>query len=271
MYIDSHTHLQFPQYDKDRDDVIRRALENGVRLINVGTDKEMSEKAVKLTEKVDEFFAAVGLHPTDIEEDFDYNFYKKLAGRPKVVAVGECGLDYCRLPNGEAGISNLKFQISKQKEVFQKHIELAKEVGKPLMVHCRPRAGTEDAYNDLYEMLKGRVGNLKGAVIHFFVGNPDTAKKFLGLGCYFTFGGVITFTRDYDEVVKTIPLDRILLETDAPFVAPEPHRGKRNEPAYVVEVYKKMAELKNIPLEDLKKQVWENNQKAFGITLSSRG
>jgi len=290
-FFDSHTHLQFAAYNNDRKEVLQRALNAGVYMINVGTQKETSQAAVELSENYDSLFAVVGIHPSHTyssfhdkqelvsteksetkEETLDFDYYKKLASHKKVVAVGECGLDYFRINETK----NQEIIKTKQKEVFREHIELAKEVGKPLMIHCRPsfakasegkpNSKSEDAYEDLYNILKPETGKIAGAVIHFFVGTPDTAKKFLDLGFYFTFGGVITFARDYDETIKLIPLEKILLETDAPYVTPAPHRGKRNEPSYVVEVYKKMAELKDIPLEELTEKILENNERVFGIS-----
>lgn len=278
-FFDSHTHLQFAAYDIDREEALRRALDAGVGMINVGTQKETSRAAVDLANQYanNPIYATVGLHPIHTassdyhdsmelqqktsEGGFDYDFYKKLALMPKVIGIGECGLDYFRIMKTQEH-ENIK---TKQRTVFLQHIRLAKEVGKPLMIHCRPSQGLDDAYEDLYNILKLEANNIAGAVIHFFVGSPETAKKFLDLGFYFTFGGVITFTRDYDETIKLIPLEKILLETDAPYVTPAPHRGKRNEPAYVVEIYKKMAELKDIPLEELTEKILENNKRVFNI------
>ena len=186
-------------------------------------------------------------------EEFDYEFYKKLAGHPKAVAIGECGLDYYRLT------SDTK---EAQEKAFLQHIELAEEVKKPLMIHCR------NAFADLIRILKTQSRKLKAdypGVIHFFSGTTDDAKELLSLGFLFSFGGVITFTRDYDEVVRFIPLERIVLETDAPYVAPLPYRGKRNEPAYVIEVAKKIAELKDLSFEEITGETTKNARNIFGI------
>ncbi|MBI4094680.1 MAG: TatD family hydrolase [Candidatus Liptonbacteria bacterium] len=275
-FFDAHTHAQFAAFEHDWKEVIDRALREHVWMINVGTQKDTSEKAIEVAHKYEEgVYATVGLHPIHTEksyhdvkelgmddkareftsrgEDFDYDVYKKLAQDPKVVAIGECGLDYYRL--GEE-------TKKKQKEVFLKHIELAHEVAKPLMIHCR------NAFPDLIEILTSNIQRLTSnspGVVHFFTGAPDDAKKLLALGFSFTFGGVITFARNYDEAIKMIPLDRILSETDAPYVAPVPYRGKRNEPAYVIEVVKKLAELKDVPVEKMERQIFTNAKNIFNI------
>src|SRR3989338_2306719 len=269
-FFDAHTHTHFAAFENDWREVIERALKNNVWLINVGTQKDTSARAVEVANLYGEgVYAAVGLHPVHTEksyhdkkelgaspeatgftsrgEEFDYEYYKKLALDPKVVAIGECGLDYYRLAEETK---------ERQKNAFLQQIKLAKEVGKPLMIHCR------NAFNDLIDILTTNHQSLINSpgVLHFFTGAPDDAKKLLDLGFSFTFGGVITFARDYDEAIKIIPLDRILTETDAPYVAPVPYRGKRNEPAYVVEVVKKLAEIKNVSVEEMKNQIWENTK-----------
>lgn len=293
-FFDAHTHTQFAAFNDDADAVIKRALDNDVWLINVGTQKDTSDKAIEFAEKYgDGVYATAGLHPIHTEksyhdpqelgatprvlvsnshelenrkeggfisreEEFDYDYYKKLAVYPKVVAIGECGLDYFRIKNQESRI--------KQFNAFKAQIELAAEVKKPLMIHCRP-SKNDDAYNDLFDILKPRLVDLKPSVIHFFVGSVETARKFLDLGFSFTFGGVITFAGDYDEAIRSIPIEKILLETDAPYVAPVPYRGKRNEPSYVVEVAKKIAEIKNLGIEEISRITTENALKVFDITI----
>lgn len=183
-------------------------------------------------------------------EEFDYEYYKSLASYPKVVAIGECGLDYYRLGPETR---------EKQKSTFLRQIELAHEVEKPLMIHCR------QAFGDLIGILQATTYKLQPSIVHFFSGTKDDARKLLDMGFSFSFGGVITFARDYDEAVKYIPLDRILLETDAPYVAPVPYRGKRNEPAYVVEVAKKLAKLKIISLEEAADKTTARAREIFKI------
>ena len=272
-FFDAHTHVQFAAFDSDYKDVITRAFEEGVGIVNVGTEKSTSLKAIKFTEEYPEnIYAVVGLHPSHTYksyhdkqelidtaggEGFDYNFYRSLALNKKVVAIGECGLDYFRMEQN----ANSKELKEKQKDAFIKQIELANEVKKPLMIHCR------DAYGDLIEILKADSNQLQinPGIIHFFSGNKEDAKKLSELGFYFTFGGVITFVRDYDEVIKFIPLDRILSETDAPYVAPVPYRGKRNEPVYVIEVVKKLAEIKGIEFEEMRERILENAKAIFQL------
>lgn len=267
-YIDIHSHLNFAAFDTDREEVMARAREAGVAMINVGTQKDTSASAVVLAEKYpDGVYAAVGLHPihtaksfhdeeelgeggkefTSRGEVFDYDYYKKLALHPKVVAIGECGLDYYRIENGK----------EKQEEIFRKQIELAIEVKKPLMLHIR------SAYADAFKVLKTYTevtGNL-----HFFAGTIEEAKPFLDMGFSFSFTGVISFARQYDEVVRYLPLERIMSETDCPYVAPVPFRGKRNEPAYVVEVIKKIAEIRNEDFETIRAQLLTNAVRFFGL------
>lgn len=276
--IDSHAHAQFAAYDADRGEVMRRALENGVGIINVGTLFSTSLAAVRLAEKYKHgVWATVGFHPGHAGESshhdpwelaeesgdiFDYRRFLELAKSPKVVAVGECGLDYYRIKNYESRIKE------KQEKVFVEQIELALEIGKPLTIHCRPSAGSEDAYDDAFRILNSYFlihnSSLRG-VMHFFVGSPDTAKKFLDFGFYISFAGPITFASEYEDVVRSVPIDRILVETDAPYASPAPYRGKRNEPLYVCEVAKKIAALKGILYDKVVWATTENAVKLFGL------
>lgn len=284
--FDSHAHTHFAAFESDYREVIRRALDKGVGMINVGTQLDTSRRAIEVAHEFENerVFASVGLHPihttasyhdakelgggeaakafTSRGEEFDKKEYLKLAKDHKVVAIGECGLDYYRLETGSE--SQVASEIEKQKEVFKEHIEIAKETGKALMIHCRPSKGTDDAYEDLLEIITNYKVQIP-KVLHFYVGSAEMTKKFLGAGFNFEFGGVITFSRDYDEQIKMIPLDRILLETDAPYVAPEPYRGRRNEPAYVVEVAKRLAAIKNVEYNELERTIDENARKVFKI------
>lgn len=285
VFWDAHTHVQFSGYDADREEVMRRALAAGVRMVNVGTQRDTSAAAVALTEKYDGVYAAIGLHPvhtsksfhdsqelgggdvakafTSRGEIFDPEYYRALARHPKVIAIGECGLDYFRWSDDESKDA----QIAKQKVAFLSQVALSREVGKPLMIHCR------NAFADLIPMLRDEIAKpgqtgmpaLKPGIIHFFTGTSDDARELLALGFSFTFGGVVTFARDYDEAIKSIPLDRILSETDAPYVSPAPYRGKRNEPAYVVETVKKLAMLKNISFDEMKIQIAKNADRIFNL------
>jgi TatD DNase family protein len=301
MYFDAHTHAHFAAFEDDSAEVIQRALDAGVWMVNVGTQKDTSRRAVEIARGYKEgVYAAVGIHPvhtsksyhdvqelglamdspfgkgggesasrgisgfTSREEEFVRDYYLELACDPKVVAIGECGLDYYRSPRTDADATQTDAEAIKEKQrtVFAKHIELAREVGKPLMIHCRA------AFPDLIKLLKAYPLKLNAqapGIIHFFSGSLDDAKALLAMGFAFTFGGVVTFSRDYDEVIKMLPMDRILSETDAPYVAPAPYRGKRNEPAYVVEVVKKLAELKGVPVEEMAKVTFENAKRIFRI------
>jgi TatD DNase family protein len=279
-YIDAHTHVQFHAFTHDFQEVIGRALRGGVWLINVGTQRDTSRKAVEIAREYPEgVYAAVGLHPIHTSksfhdaqelgdtneakgfvsrgEEFDFAYYEELAADPKVVAIGECGLDYYRMsPQAEREVL-----IAKQKDAFRKQIELAGKIGKPLMIHCREAFG--DLISTLYAC-RSALPDPAGAV-HFFTGTPEEAKRLLDMGFVFTFGGAITFTRAYDATIKMLPPEAILSETDAPYVAPVPYRGKRNEPLYVIEVVKKLAELKGMSPEQMAETTFNNAKRVFGI------
>jgi TatD DNase family protein len=247
-HIDNHAHLNFPEFDADRNDAIKRACEAEVGIINVGVDLKSSKWAVELAVSNEKMWAIVGQHPTDTIEEFDIDAYRELLKSEKVVAIGECGLDYF---HGKAE------DRENQKKLFITQIELAIEYKKPLMLHIR------DAYPDAIEILK-KYPSVRGNV-HFFAGSKEIAQQFLNLGFTLSFTGVITFAKEYEELIKFIPLESILSETDCPFVAPAPYRGKRNEPAYVVEVVKKIAEIKNLPFEEVSTALLANSRRLFSI------
>jgi len=253
--FDSHCHPQFPQYDKDRDEIIKRALSQGVFMICVGTDLKTSRQGVELTKQYKGIWATAGAHPNEIG-NFNIEDYKNLIADNKVVAVGEVGLDYYRTPEPE--------RQKIQKERFIQFMDLAEKYKKPVVLHCRDaQKGSEGlAHHDAIEILKNY--KLSG-VSHSFTGTSEEAKEYLNLDFYLGFNGIITFTDQYNEVIKKTPLDKILLETDAPYLAPVPYRGKRNEPAYVIEVAKRIAKLKNISLEEVVNQTTKNAEKLFGI------
>ncbi|MEI8338200.1 MAG: TatD family hydrolase [bacterium] len=270
-YVDNHAHLNLAAYDADRDMAIERAKDADVLVINVGTQKDTSKKAVEIAEETDNCFAIVGLHPvhtsksfhdeqeigeggkefTSRGEIFDYEYYKKLCENPKVVGIGECGLDKYR---SEEWVGEVK---EKQIDAFKKQIELSLEVKKPLMLHIR------EAYKEALEILKMYPG-VKGNA-HFFAGTIEEAKEFLDLGFTISFTGVITFAKQYEELVKFVPLNMMLSETDCPYVTPAPFRGKRNESLYVIEVIKKIAEIKQLPFDEVATQLRENSKKLWGI------
>ncbi|MFA6190534.1 MAG: TatD family hydrolase [Candidatus Staskawiczbacteria bacterium] len=271
MIIDTHSHLNFKAYDADRAEVIKRTKEAGVVCINVGTKYETSKHAVELAEKNEDMYAAIGLHPIHIKtdlmklrmdldeggfaplgEEFDAERYKELAKSKKVVAIGEVGLDYYYKPKGTAKKEKFK-QL--QKEIFFKQLQMAGELNLPVIVHCRV------AYGDAHEMLNSQ--NLQG-VIHSFTGTIEEAKKFLDLGFYIGVNGII-FKLSLDEVVKSIPLDKIVVETDCPYLTPPQAGAERNEPIFVKHVIQKIAELKGLSFEEVAQATTANAQKLFKI------
>ncbi len=257
--IDTHSHLNLHQFAHDREDAILRMQAAGVGTICVGIDIETSEHAVMLAATHDCIWACIGQHPTEWEKGFDRDAFIALAQAPRVVAIGECGLDYFREED--------RLRSAIQREVFVAQIELARAHDLPLMLHIRPKQGTMDAYEDALEILKeyrDTWSSMRGTA-HFFVGSKEIAAQFVDLGFYISFSGVVTIFPEYESLVQSVPIDRILPETDAPFAAPLPYRGKRNEPAYVVEVVKKIAEIKKLPLEETQEQLLKNSKHLFKI------
>lgn len=261
-YFDIHSHIDFSAFDKDREEVIKRMRDESVRAIAVGTDLKTSKEVINLANKYDEVFATVGLHPDcDKGQTFVESDYNEFVKDKKVVAVGECGLDYFRLNENKNPQDS-----GEQKENFIKQIEFALENNLPLMLHFRSSANTMDAYENGLEILnfyKKEYGDKLRGNAHFFAGSLEIAKKFLDIGFTLSFTGVITFTESYNEVIKYIPLDMIMAETDCPFVAPLPHRGKRCEPIYVKEVVKKISEIKNEDYEKVRKTLVDNAFRVF--------
>ncbi|OHA23824.1 MAG: hypothetical protein A3B98_00075 [Candidatus Taylorbacteria bacterium RIFCSPHIGHO2_02_FULL_43_55] len=376
-YIDVHAHVNFAAFDHDREETVKRTLEGDTWMINVGTQKDTAKGAVELANRYEKgVYAIVGLHPihtdksyhdekelgegarnfTSRGEVFDYEYYKKLAMDPKVVGIGECGLDYYkrntnqrmetnatnerntnlrlrrfgRSPDRSVGDDTNKDEdkdtsIERQKEAFRKQIELANLVNKPLMLHVRnpseeisniqalprqssgqaiskqipisnisldkardkqfpmeeggnppvrkngpPPLGKEEeprrvvsAYRDAVAILKAEA-KVK-ANFHFFAGTIEEFKEILDAGFYVSFTGVITFAKEYEELIQYAPMDRIMSETDCPYVTPAPYRGKRNEPLYVKEVVKKIAEIKKLSLEKTAEELFENARGFFDI------
>lgn len=244
---DAHCHLQMEQYDADRAEVLSRMQEAGMGAIVVGTDLEMSRSAIALASEHSFLWASVGCHPNH-QEPFDIAQYEHLAMHPKVVAVGECGLDYFR--SEKAG----------QREKFLAHIELAERLGKALIIHCR------EAHDDVYEILSAQSPAVRGrTIIHFATLTGEWAQKYLDLGCYLSFPGPVTFTDMYDDSIRVCPVEKMLIETDAPFAAPTPHRGRRNEPTYVAEVARKVAAVKGVSTEEVMTVTSANFTNVFGI------
>jgi len=259
-YFDAHSHLNFPQFDEDRDEVIAEMREKGIATITIGTDLKTSKEAVALAEHYEHLFAAIGIHPTETASEYiDISTYlEELLRHPKVVAVGECGLDYYRIKNDELSVKD------NQKELFKKQIEFAITHDLPLMIHGRPSAGTMDAYEDIITI----ISNYKFSIsnpgnVHFFVGDTDSAKRFLALGLTLSFDGPITFTHEYDEMIRSIPDDMILAETDAPFAAPLPARGRRNSPLLVPHVVSALARIKGLSEDEMRAKTVANTLRVF--------
>jgi len=278
MLIDTHAHLNFAAFDRDRDNVVKECLENDIWIINVGTNLETSNKAVEISQKYpNRVFTSVGLHPINIdtglvkmktdeqegkhfEKEFDYERYKELAQSKGVVAVGEVGLDYYWKPKTTRKKELFK---QKQKELLLKELNLAKEFNLPVIFHCRM------AHQDLIEFL---YNNLKvkpeKAVAHGFVGNSEELQKYLNFGFYIGFNGII-FKEiegiDFEANIKNTPLDRILVETDCPYLTPPGFPEKRNNPFGVKYVAERIAEIKNITLNELAEITTENAKTLFKL------
>lgn len=305
MLIDTHAHLNFSAYKEDADEIIKRTLAEDIWIINVGSEYKTSQRAVEYAEKYEKgVYAAIGLHPNHLEkqavkdeneieyrtdgEEFELSKYETLAKNEKVVAIGEIGLDYFRLGESCGGSDTQRDSSSslrvtpqndiekikdKQKQVFLEQMDLAKQMDKPMIIHCR------EAYKDLIALLNmfqagcssclfacpGAGAKKMKGVVHCFCGDIDQANQFLDLGLFLGFNGLITFSREYDQVVKDVPLEKILLETDCPYLSPEPHRGKKNEPLFVKYAAEKIAELKGIGFEQVAEQTTKNARELFGI------
>jgi TatD DNase family protein len=318
MLIDTHAHVNFRSFNDDAKETLQRALDNGVQVINVGSQIDTSRQAVQLANQFETgIYAVVGLHPEHThsqfvdeeetrfksrEEIFDYEAYKKLAQDPKVVGIGECGLDYYRLP-AEMEHEEIK---AKQKAAFRLQVKLAKELSNALVIHSRPAKDSNELFDDLLTILdeennlsapqmhsghlpsrgensvdvrgtgktaeppspyEGRAGERLQFEVHSFTGSSEYLQKFLDRGAYVSFNGIITFdkTGNMEKLVKLAPLDRILLETDCPYLAPVPNRGKRNEPSFVKFTAEKVAKIKNLSVEEVAEATTKNAKKLFFI------
>lgn len=255
-YFDAHMHVQFPQYEDDRAEVFGRMKELGVGGILVGTNKASSEAGLALSDGKT-LFASVGLHPNHATDGvFEEGAMSVLAEDPRVVAIGECGLDFFR-PEDVGAVRE------KQEEIFRAHLRIAQETGKPLMVHARPSKGSDDAYERALELL-GEFLEVR-ANFHFFVGSPGVGRRITDLGHTCSFTAVLTFTNDYDELIRALPLERILTETDAPYASPAGSRGKRNEPTAVIEVVKAIARIRGEEEEVVRERVLQTAREFLGI------
>lgn len=268
-YFDLHSHVSFKHYDEDRAEVLARMEADGVGTITVGVDLATSIGAADFANKHENFYATIGLHPNDTPtETFEPRLYDPILHNAKVVGIGECGLDYFRLP-AQAGIEgDVEAEKKRQWHEFEKQMAFAIEHDLPLMIHCRPSKGSVDAYEEMAARLEEehkRVGEKLRGNMHFFVGNIDVARRFYQIGFTTSYTGVLTFARDYDEVVRFAPLDMLLTETDAPYATPAPHRGKRNEPSYVKYVVEALAGIRGEDSERVRVQVLENAKRLFKL------
>lgn len=250
-YIDAHTHLELPEFDADCEDTIKRAIDAGLSFIcTVGIEPKYWQKAIDISEKHDLIYTSLGVHPHEALI-YNHKIEKELINflsHNKCLMLGEIGLDFYKNYSPH----------EKQKEVFVRQLEIAEELNKPVMIHIR------DAHKDAKEILKKK--KLTG-IIHCFSGTVQDARDYISMGYYISIPGTVTFKKatNVHDVVRNISIDYILTETDAPFITPEPFRGKRNEPSFVVYTTKKIAELKNLPLEDVKRTVYSNAIKIFNL------
>ncbi len=295
--FDTHAHVNFNAFRADADEVLRRALDAGISVVNVGSQLSTSRRAVEYARKYEGkgVYAAVGLHPiqlrkrsfehrddendwelpaTEIKtigEDFEYDAYLELARDSHVVAIGEVGLDYHHFEEGD-DVSAMK---DEQKRVLREFVRLANEVGKPMMIHCWGVKSSKldhartavmpnqldhvrtDAYDDLLALFDETMPEKRG-IIHSFIGSHKTAKKFLERGWMIGVNGIVTYSDSYDRLIREVPLDRIVVETDCPYLAPVPHKGERNEPLLVKLVAEKIATVKGVPFEEVARATTRN-------------
>jgi TatD DNase family protein len=263
LLVDSHAHLEMEQFDVDREQVIARARDNGVQniiAIGSGTGPGSLDCGIRLAEKYDFIYATIGIHPHEakLATDGDLRELEQLAKQPKVIAWGEIGLDYF--------YDHSPREV--QKEVFRRQMELARAAKLPIVIHCRPSHESENAWEDCLTLLEDcwRPSGLAG-ILHCFTGTWLTAKRALDIGFIISFAGNITFPKAQQirEAARQVPLDRVFIETDSPFLAPVPHRGKRNEPAFVVEVARQLGELRGLSMEDIGQRTAENFLRFFSL------
>ncbi|MDV7767186.1 TatD family hydrolase [Peribacillus sp. CSMR9] len=254
MLFDTHVHVNAEQFNEDLDDVIERAKEAGVNnMVVVGFDQPTIIRAMELIETYDFMYAAVGWHPVDAIDmtEKDLQWIEELSNHPKVVAIGEMGIDY----HWDKSPKDV------QMEVFRKQIRLAKKVGLPIIIHNR------EATADIVNILKEEAASEVGGIMHCFSGSAETALECINMNFYISLGGPVTFknAKKPKEVAAAVPLDRLLIETDCPYLAPHPYRGKRNEPSYVKLVAEQIAEIKQLTIEEVSQATTENAKKLFGI------
>jgi TatD DNase family protein len=263
VFVDSHAHLEVEQFDADREAMIARARESGIATIltiGCGTGPGSLDCAVQLAEKHDFLFATVGIHPHEakLATDADFKEMEQLARRPKVIAWGEIGLDYF-YDHSPRDV---------QQRVFLRQLELAQAAKLPIVIHCRPSQDTENAWEDCLNFLQKQwAPNGLGGILHCFTGTWAHAKRALDMGFMISFAGNVTYPKAQQirDAAKQAPLDRMLIETDSPFLAPVPHRGKRNEPSFVKEVARQVGELRGLSIEEVGRQTAQNFYRFFSL------
>ncbi|MBT3230349.1 TatD family hydrolase [Candidatus Uhrbacteria bacterium] len=277
--IDTHTHVHFAAYKGDMDEVIKRSLDEGIGMITVGTQSSTSKKAIEVAEKYDGVWATVGLHPSHLHkqefnddnefdpgkiktrtEEFDPEYYRELVSHPKVVAVGEFGLDFYHKPRN---VEESKV-IEDQTAATNLQIDFATEFNKPIVVHCR------DAHDLQYEVLKRAVdeGKLpRRGVVHCFTGSLEDARRYIELGFMISFTGILTFSDEIQRIAKELPMESIMIETDAPYLSPAPNRGKRNEPSFVKHIAHVLADIKGMSYKEVAEQTTKNAIEFFQLDM----
>jgi len=263
MFVDSHAHLDGRQFDSDREAVIARGRAAGVAAmvaIGNGDGPATADCGIRLAEKHDFMYATLGVHPHEAKLATDADFQKmtEWAKHPKIIAWGEIGLDYFYVHSPH----------DVQKSVFSKQMELAKAAKLPIVIHCRPSNASEDAWDDCLGMIRDQwAANGLGGILHCFTGNWEQAKRALDMGFVISFAGNVTFPKAQTirDAARRVPLDRMLIETDSPYLAPVPHRGKRNEPAFVVETARQLGELRGLAAEEVGVKTTENFHRFFSL------
>jgi TatD DNase family protein len=263
VFIDSHAHLEGHRFDSDREQVIARARQAGIETIVAignGDGPVNFDCGIQLAEKYEPIYATIGIHPHEakLADQAAFDRMEQLAKRPKVIAWGEIGLDYFYDHSPQ----------DVQRDVFVKQMELAKSVKLPIVIHCRPSDNSEDAWGDCLRLIQEQwAPNGLGGILHCFTGNTAQAKRALDMGFMVSFAGNITFPKAQQirDAALTVPLDRMLIETDSPFLAPVPYRGKRNEPAFVKEVARHLGELRGLTPEEIGVQTTQNFRRFFSL------
>ena len=269
MFVDSHAHLEMDQFNADREPMIARAREAGIEsivAIGSGTGPGSLDCGIQLAERHEFIYATIGIHPNEarLANDDDFAELIQLAKRPKVIAWGEIGIDYF-YDHSPRDV---------QQQVFLRQLQLAQAAKLPVVIHCRPSDGSDDAWEECLTMLQEHWATSGlGGILHCFTGTWAHARRALDMGFMISFAGNITFPKGQQirDAAKEVPLDRMLIETDSPFLAPVPHRGKRNEPAFVKEVARQLGELRGVSTEEIGRQTSSNFYQFFKLSESSKG